>query len=306
MRWKGRKKSSNVDDRRYQSQSRSSRGRMPIRIPRGRRGQVGGGLGVAGVVIALAVYFLGGDPSMVTGGSSSNSGSYRSDHSTQPAQRRDAKEDELADFVSVVLQDTEDAWNKVFRDQLGKNYREPRMVLYRGEVNSACGFASAATGPFYCPGDQKLYIDLSFYDDLKRKFGAPGDFAMAYVVAHEVGHHVQYLLGTLDYMRNQRRRLSKTEYNKLSVKQELQADFYAGLWAHHAQKMKNILENGDLDEALRAANAIGDDNLQKRSRGYVVPESFTHGTSAQRKRWFKKGYNSGKVREGDTFNAPRL
>ena len=261
---------------------------------------------MAGVIIALAVYFLGGDPSAVTGGGSTYTSAPRTDRSPQPQTQRDAREDELADFVSVVLQDTEDAWNKVFREQLGKNYREPVLVLYRDEVNSACGFASAATGPFYCPGDRKLYIDLSFYDDLKRKFGAPGNFAMAYVVAHEVGHHVQYLMGTLDYMNQQRRRLSKTAYNKLSVMQELQADFFAGVWAHHAQKMKNILENGDLDEALRAANAIGDDNLQKRSRGYVVPESFTHGTSAQRKRWFKKGYESGRMKDGDTFNAPRL
>lgn len=291
MRWRGRQQSSNVDDRR-------GGGGIP---KRGR--QIGGGIGLVGIVAAVVIYLMGGDPSAVLN-SSSGTGQV-TERSAQP-RKTSKQEDELAAFVSVVLQDTEDAWNMVFRKQLGRSYREPIMVLYSDEVQSACGYSTSATGPFYCPADQKLYIDLSFYNELKTKFRASGDFAMAYVVAHEVGHHVQNLLGDSRRVSSQRGRISKAEYNKLSVRLELQADFYAGLWAHHAQKMKNILENGDLEEALRAAKAIGDDNLQKRSRGYVVPESFTHGTSAQRMRWFKKGFESGKVKDGDTFSARRL
>lgn len=222
---------------------------------------------------------------------------------TQAGPRPD---DELAEFVKVVLKDTEDVWNKLFPSQLNRQYQEPTLVLFSGQDRSACGFASAATGPFYCPADQNLYIDLSFYQELQTRFRAPGDFAMAYIVAHEVGHHIQYLLGITQQMEQQRRRLSKTEYNQLSVKLELQADFLAGVWAHHAQKMKNILEQGDIEEAMAAAAAVGDDRIQREARGYVVPDSFTHGTSEQRVRWFRKGLETGDLSQGDTFNAPSL
>jgi len=215
------------------------------------------------------------------------------------------EEDEKAHFVSVVLADTEDVWRQLFQ-KAGIKYEDPNLVLFSGSVNSACGFTSAAVGPFYCPGDHKVYIDLAFYEEMKNKFGAPGDFAMAYVVAHEVGHHVQNLLGISDKVHRARSQLTKEEYNQLSVKLELQADFFAGVWAHHAQKMKNILEKGDVQEAMRAANAIGDDTLQKKSQGYVVPDAFTHGSSEQRMRWFMKGLKTGDLTQGDTFTAPEL
>ena len=223
-------------------------------------------------------------------------------HTAQP---NSPAEDEAASFVKVVLADNEDVWNKLFAEQ-GKQYQEPKLVLFRGEVESACGAASASTGPFYCSGDNKMYIDLSFYDDLKNRFSAPGDFAMAYVAAHEVGHHIQNLLGISDKVHQMRSQVSEAEYNKLSVKLELQADFLAGVWAHHAQQMKGILEAGDIEEALTAANAIGDDRLQKQAQGYVVPDAFTHGTSEQRMRWFKKGFETGDMNQGDTFAASSL
>lgn len=280
MNWKGRRQSDNVEDRRG-----ISGGTL-----------VGGGLGT--LVIALIVMFLGGDPKDVLQQSASRS----------PAAERPLtqKEIEGREFVSVVLADTEDVWREVFRDQLRKTYREPKLVLFSGQVESACGFADAAVGPFYCPGDGQVYIDLSFYDLMKERFGAAGDFAQAYVIAHEVGHHVQKLMGTSDQVAALRQRSSEAEANRLSVRLELQADFYAGLWAHHAQKMKNILDRGDIEEALNAAAAIGDDTLQKQAQGYIVPESFTHGTSAQRVRWFKKGWDSGRMADGDTFAAGRL
>ena len=212
-------------------------------------------------------------------------------------------DDERAQFVKVVLAETEDVWNKLFADN-GKKYTEPTLVLFRDAVASACGNASAASGPFYCPGDSKLYIDLSFYQDMQTKLNAPGDFAMAYVVAHEVGHHIQHLNGTAAKISRLRQQSSEEEANRYSVMMELQADFLAGVWAHHTQKMKNILDEGDIDEALNAANAIGDDRLQKESTGRVVPDAFTHGTSAQRMYWFKKGYETGDIQQGDTFNAP--
>jgi predicted metalloprotease len=200
-----------------------------------------------------------------------------------------------------VLADTEDVWN-----QLIQSYREPTLVLFSGRVSSACGSASSATGPFYCPADENLYIDLSFYHDMREKLNAPGDFAQAYVIAHEVGHHIQNLMGITEKVQSMRGQISEKEYNQLSVKLELQADFLAGVWAHHTQKMKDVLEEGDIDEALTAANAIGDDRLQKQSTGTVVPDSFTHGTSAQRMRWFKKGFTTGDLNQGDTFNASEL
>jgi predicted metalloprotease len=209
------------------------------------------------------------------------------------------------EFVKVVLQDTEDVWNKLFQEQ-GSDYQEPVLVLFTGSDQSACGMADAAMGPFYCPLDSKVYIDLSFYDDLQSRFGAPGDFAMAYVISHEVGHHVQHLLGITDKVHSQRDRLSQEENNRLSVKLELQADFLAGVWAHHAHELNNILEPGDIEEALGAANAIGDDRLQKQSQGHVVPDAFTHGTSEQRMFWFKKGYETGDLGQGDTFSQVSL
>jgi len=224
-----------------------------------------------------------------------------------PGERRatSPEEDELAEFVSVVLADTEDVWNKLFSEE-GQSYREPKLVLFTGQVQSACGFASAAVGPFYCPGDETVYIDLQFYDELRRKFGAPGDFAQAYVIAHEIGHHVQKQLGITSKVDAMRGRVSQEEFNQLSVRLELQADFFAGVWAHHAQRMQQILEPGDINEALQAAGAIGDDRLQKQAQGYVVPESFTHGTSEQRERWFRRGFESGDMAQGDTFNAANL
>jgi len=283
MRWQGRKGSDNVDDR------------------RGRGRKMGAGLGIVGtILVVIFALVMGEDPmqllQQVGGGEATTT--------TQPTSN--AADDELAQFVSVVLKDTEDVWNKVFQEQLGRTYQEPTLVLFREQDRSACGFASAATGPFYCPADQQVYIDLSFYQDLKNRFQAPGDFAMAYVVAHEVGHHVQNLLGISRQVQAQRGRISQKEYNQLSVRLELQADFFAGLWAHHAQEMKNILEQGDLEEALRAANAIGDDRIQMQSRGYVVPDAFTHGTSEQRMRWFTKGFKSGDIQESDTFSAQDL
>ena len=282
MRWQGREGSKNVEDR---------RGMSP--------GRVAGGIGLGSIIIALAVFFLGGDPTTVI----------QQAQRQQPTQTQAPVNDgneQLAEFVRVVLKDTEDVWNKLFPENVGARYQEPTLVLFSGQVASACGYASAATGPFYCPGDQKLYIDLNFYQQLKNKFRAPGDFAMAYVVAHEVAHHVQYLLGITDYVHKQRRQISKKAYNDLSVRLELQADFLAGVWAHHAQRTKNILEEGDIEEALTAANAIGDDTIQKRSRGYVVPDSFTHGTSEQRMRWFTLGLKTGDMDQGNTFEAVNL
>ena len=278
MRWQGRKGSDNIEDRRGGG--------------RGRR--VGTRLGIGSVIIIILALLMGENPAQMLqqfGGDSAPAQTTQTHNDT----------DELTQFVSVVLKDTEDVWNKLFREQLGREYREPTLVIFDGQTRSACGFASAATGPFYCPGDQKLYIDLSFYRDLRDRFKAPGDFAMAYVVAHEVAHHVQFLLGITRQVDSQRGRISKKAQNELSVKLELQADFLSGVWAHHAHKMKNILQEGDIQEALNAAHAIGDDRIQKQSRGYVVPDSFTHGTSEQRMRWFTKGIKSGDLSQGDTF-----
>lgn len=285
MQWKGRRASTNVDDRRGVS-----------------GGGIAAGGGVIGVIIFLLYQFLGGGggdlsqlPQLTPG-----AGAQR-----ELTAEEKAADDERAEFVKVVLADTEDVWDKLFK-QAGQNYKAPTLVLFRDQVQSACGSASSAMGPFYCPGDQQVYIDLSFYEDMQHKLNAPGDFAMAYVVAHEIGHHIQKLNGTSDKMARMRQSMSEVEYNKYSVKVELQADFLAGVWANHAQQMKNILEPGDIDEALNAANAIGDDRLQKEAQGRVVPDAFTHGTSAQRVYWFKKGFTTGDIRQGDTFNAPDL
>jgi predicted metalloprotease len=280
MLWQGRRGSSNVEDRRGVS-----------------GGQVAVGGGILGVIALVINFLLGGDGSQLP--------QQLPNQNTPLSAEEQAADDQRAQFVKVVLAETEDVWNTLFQ-QSGKNYAEPTLVLFSGGTQSACGSASSATGPFYCPGDQKVYIDLSFYQDLQSRFQAPGDFAMAYVVAHEVGHHIQNLLGISDKVHQMRQQVSEGEYNKYSVMLELQADFLAGVWAHHTQKMKNILQEGDIDEALTAANAIGDDRLQKESQGYVVPESFTHGTSQQRMYWFKKGYETGDMNQGDTFNSPDL
>ncbi|MBU9673291.1 zinc metallopeptidase [Planococcus sp. CP5-4] len=281
MKWKGRAGSKNVEDRRG----------------RGVGGPVLAGGGIGGLLIVLLITFLGGDPGAILGGEGGG------DSSSEPYVASE-REEELADFVSVVLADTEEVWAEVFAEE-GMEYVEPTLVLFSGSVQSACGMAGAATGPFYCPADSKLYIDLSFYDELERQFNAPGDFAMAYVVAHEVGHHVQSLLGVLGDVQQARNQLSETEYNQLQVRLELQADYLSGVWAHHAQGM-GYLEEGDLVEALNAASAVGDDTIQKRTRGYAVPESFTHGTSEQRKEWFYKGFRAGDLNSGNTFDAPEL
>ncbi len=281
MLWQGRRQSTNVDDRRGI----------------GAGGFAVGG-GIIGLIALLVNMFLGGDvdPSVIQ---------QLPTQQRQMSAEEQAAEDQRAEFVKVVLADTEDVWNQIF-SQSGQDYPEPTLVLFRDAVQSGCGTASAQTGPFYCPADQKLYIDLSFYEELQNRFKAPGDFAMAYVVAHEVGHHIQTLLGTSEKLARARQSMGQEEYNRLSVKMELQADFLAGVWANHAQKMKNILEEGDIEEALNAANAIGDDRLQREAQGRVTPDAFTHGTSAQRMYWFKKGFETGDMSQGDTFNAPDL
>lgn len=279
MRTEGRRKSDNVEDRR----GMSSGGRMAV----------GGGIGT--VVIVLIVLLLGGDPSSIIDNSpavSTESGEFTST----------PEEEEMVDFVSVVLAGTEDVWGKLF-EQSNMTYKPPVLVLFRDQVQSACGYATAASGPFYCPGDQKVYIDLAFFDDLSANLGVNGDFAIAYVIAHEVGHHVQNLLGILGDVNNRRSGMSQVNANKLLVRLELQADLLAGMWAHYDQKMFNSLEAGDIEEAMNAAASVGDDVLMKKYQGRVVPDAFTHGTAAQRKEWFRKGYTSGDFDQGDTFNA---
>ncbi len=287
MRWQDSERSKNVDDRRGQTMKR-----------------VGGGIGIGAIIMAVLALFLGGDPMAVLQNAAQSQPA-----PTQQSQSADLEsrpDYALGEFVKVVLKETEDVWNAQFPAQLGRNYQAPVLVLYDRQTTSACGAASSATGPFYCPGDQKLYIDLSFYQELQTRFGASGDFAMAYIVAHEVAHHIQFLLDITTQVEQQKRRMSKTEGNKMSVRLELQADYLAGVWAHHGQKMKGFLEEGDLEEAVQAAAAVGDDRIQKKSRGYVVPDSFTHGTSEQRVRWFKKGLLSGKLQDGDTFGTNNL
>ncbi|MEO1516786.1 MAG: neutral zinc metallopeptidase [Bacteroidota bacterium] len=285
MRWQGREGSKNVDDRRRNK----------------RRVQTGAGIGLGTLLLLALALFMGEDPTQVL-----NQVQQPAPTQTQSNYVPNEEEEALAQFVSVVLKETEDVWHKLFREKLGRRYVEPTLVLFSSEDQSACGFASAATGPFYCPADQSVYIDLDFYRQLKERFEAPGDFAMAYVVAHEVAHHVQHLLGITTDVASQQRRAPKKLANELSVRLELQADFLAGVWAHHGQRMKQFLEEGDLEEALNAAKAIGDDHIQMKSRGYVVPESFTHGTSEQRMRWFARGVQTGDLSQGDTFNTNNL
>ena len=285
MRWKGREQSGNVEDR---------RGMRPGGL------MVGGGLGT--LLIVVVFLLMGGDPRQVLQivGQTQMS-------TSEPVDPGNAVpgSDEGREFVAVVLKDTEDVWDALFQ-QAGRTYQPAHLVLFRDAVQSGCGVAGAASGPFYCPADRSVYIDLSFYDELRDRFGAPGDFAQAYVIAHEVGHHVQNQLGITERVSSLRGRVSAEEYNRLSVRLELQADFFAGVWAHHAERAKQILESGDLEEALNAASAIGDDRLQREATGTVTPDSFTHGTSAQRVRWFRRGFETGDMSQGDTFSAEGL
>ena len=277
MRWLGGRESDNVEDRRG-----GGGGGMVV----------GGGIGT--VVIAIVIYLLGGDPSQIL-----NSGGEQATSQQAPAGPQ--ADDEAALFSRRVLTYTENIWTQVMAKE-GQQYRKPVLVLFRGQTQSGCGMASAESGPFYCPGDKKLYIDLSFYDELKQRFNAPGDFAMAYVIAHEIGHSIQDQWGILAKVHQAQEQMGKAEANRLSVRLELQADFLAGVWAHYAQQMK-VLDAGDVEEALNAASAIGDDNIQKSTQGYVTPEGFTHGTAAQRAYWFKKGFETGDINQGDTFNS---
>ena len=315
MRWRGGRRSQNVEDRRGQGGGglgglggmlggrwSGGGGRMP-------GGKAGGGLIGILVIVGLSLLF-GGDLGAILGGL--NGGGTPATYApappggaTGPRQTGRAEQDELAEFVAVVLADTEDVWHGLFQAE-GVTYREPKLVLFDGAVNSACGMGQAAMGPFYCPGDEKVYIDLSFYRDLRERFRAPGDFAQAYVIAHEVGHHVQTLIGVAAKVNEEKRRASQAEANAIQVRMELQADCFAGVWAFHADRARGILEAGDIAEALEAARAIGDDRLQRQSQGRITPESFTHGTSAQRERWFKRGVSEGKVSACNTFGANDL
>lgn len=284
MRWQRGRRSDNIEDRRS------------MRI--GGKGIAGGGIGV--VLLALVAMYFGVDPSVVL-----NQAGTLATQQERPAATFSPEEEQLKDFVSVVLADTEDVWGTLFQAS-GEPYRQPTLVLFSGAVQSACGFAEAAMGPFYCPGDHKLYLDMSFFNDLAKRHDAPGDFAQAYVVAHEVGHHVQTLLGISQQIHAARQRGGEAEGNALQVRMELQADCFAGVWAHHAQRQRQILEPGDIEEALAAAAGVGDDRLQRQARGTVVPESFTHGSSEQRMRWFSRGMQSGDPGQCDTFKAVRL
>ncbi len=281
MRWKGRATSRNVEDRRKN------------------RKVIGGGIGLGAVLLILAYTFLTGEPPREI--LNQMPGTIQS-----PVSTVDTQNDELAEFTKVILKDTEDVWHRIFEEQLQAQYREPVLVLYSEYTHAGCGYASATTGPFYCPADQKIYIDLNFFKELKTKFGVSGDFAIAYIIAHEVGHHVQNLLGITRQVQRQRNRISKKDYNRLSVRLELQADYLAGVWAHHIEKMKHVLDENDIEEAVRAAFSVGDDYLQKKYTGRIMPDAFTHGTSEQRVRWFLKGFKSGKIIEGNTFTTRDL
>lgn len=288
MRWQSGRRSENVEDR------------------RGRVAKKGAAMGGGVLIITIIIALLSGKgPSEILGLVLNNVQKKATSGPVSQKRKATPQEERLADFTKVVLGYTEDAWKDIFQHQ-GKTYKQPKLVLFTGAVNSACGYTSAAVGPFYCPGDQKVYLDLSFFAELHKRFKAPGDFAQAYVIAHEIGHHIQTLTGISQKAHRMKRGLSKAAANKISVRQELQADCFAGVWAHHTNKKKKILEEGDIEEALKAAKAIGDDALQKAAQGYAVPDSFTHGTSQQRSRWFRKGFDSGNMTNCDTFNAASL
>ncbi|UPK66929.1 neutral zinc metallopeptidase [Chitinophaga filiformis] len=286
MRWQNRRLSDNVEDRRGGGGGMRTIG-------------IGGGIG--GIIIVVLALLFNQDPQQALQSVQQGSGNAPQSESRTVT----SNSDEISRFASTVLADTEDVWGELF-SQMNRNYKDPGMVLYTDYDQSGCGAAQSAMGPFYCPADEKVYLDLNFFTEMEQRFKVAGDFAMAYVIAHEVGHHVQNLLGTSRKVQAMRAQLSEREYNKLSVMLELQADFLAGVWAHHAQKKHNILEPGDIEEALNAASAVGDDALQKAAQGHVVPDAFTHGTSEQRVRWFKKGFETGDIKQGDTFNAPDL
>jgi predicted metalloprotease len=288
MRWRGERQSDNVEDRRGMSVSRGAK--------------IGGISGLGLVAVVVISMFLGVDPTallQVVGQSTQSTTMSTEQTASAPAN------DDMRNFVAVVLAETEDVWNETFQ-KAGRTYEEPKLVLFSGAVESACGMADAAVGPFYCPADHKVYLDLVFFEDLHTRFGASGDFAQAYVIAHEIGHHVQTQLGIIQKVNAMQARASKTDRNKLNVMLELQADCLAGMWAHQAQKKRNILEEGDIEEGLNAASAVGDDRIQKRTQGYVVPDGFTHGSSAQRVRWFRRGLEQGNISACDTFNADEL
>jgi uncharacterized protein len=309
MEWKGRRQSGNVEDARGSGPVRGGMGGNPFgrgggfRLPTG--GGRGGGMSIGTIIFLVVIYFvlkmMGIDMLQVLDGGGQSTGQSGYEQSQSPAPQGSAAEEETKAFVSTVLAETEDTWNGIFQAN-GETYVEPKLVLFRDGINSACGSASSASGPFYCPGDQKVYLDMAFFDELSQKFNASGDFAEAYVIAHEVGHHVQNLLGILPKVNEQRQRMSEADSNQMSVRVELQADCFAGIWGKYTQQ-KGLLEQGDLEEALNAATQIGDDTLQKRTQGYVVPESFNHCTSAQRATWFKRGFDSGKLDACDTFNS---
>ncbi|MGV8830989.1 MAG: neutral zinc metallopeptidase [Devosia sp.] len=301
MKWRGREQSSNIDDRRGQSGGGSSFGRSSgggFRMPSG--GGRGGMGSLIGIVVVLGIIWVatGQNPIDMLMGTGGTSSAARSTSSQAPAS---GAQSDLRDFVGVVVKETENMWGEVFAAQ-NQDYPEPTVVLFDGQANTACGLADAQTGPFYCPGDEKVYLDLSFYDQLRAEFGAPGDFAQAYVLAHEVGHHVQNITGVLPEFNRRRQSLSQEDANAYSVRIELQADCYAGVWANYAGQ-ENLLDNGDIEEALNAANQIGDDTLQKKMQGFAVPKTFNHGTSAQRKTWFETGYRSGNPGDCDTFSG---
>ena len=288
MRWRGERQSDNVEDRRGASVSRGAK--------------IGGISGLGLVAVVVISMFLGVDPTallQVVGQSTQSTTMSTEQTTSTPAN------DDMRNFVAVVLAETEDVWNETFQ-KAGRTYEEPKLVLFSGAVESACGMADAAVGPFYCPADHKVYLDLVFFEDLHSRFGASGDFAQAYVIAHEIGHHVQTQLGIIQKVNAMQARASKTDRNKLNVMLELQADCLAGMWAHQAQKKRNILEAGDIEEGLNAASAVGDDRIQKRTQGYVVPDGFTHGSSAQRVKWFRRGLEQGNISACDTFNADEL
>lgn len=283
MLWKGRRQSENVEDRRGVT---------------GRGIALGGGLGA--LAVTIIVLLLGGNPEEVMQNLQTPQASGQEQTRTLTAEEK-----EMGEFVGVILADTEDVWSQIFQQE-GTQYREPKLVLFSNATDSACGYAQSATGPFYCPGDEKVYIDLSFFQEMQQRLGARGDFAWAYVIAHEVGHHVQNLLGVMEQVQEKQQGLNQQEANRLMVRMELQADFLAGVWAYHAQRMKNLLEQGDIEEGINAAAAVGDDRIMKREQGYVVPDAFTHGTSEQRVRWFTLGLKTGDMHQGDTFAADEL
>jgi predicted metalloprotease len=285
MQWRGRRQSDNVEDRRGMS---------------GRGVAIGGGLGGLGIIGVILYVLLGGNPSDIT-----QSLQVDQPYATGAGETLSTHDKEMGQFVSTILASIEDVWRAKFQE-MGQTYVEPKLVLFSGQIDSACGYAGASSGPFYCPGDSKVYIDLSFFEDMQRQLSADGDFATAYVLAHEVGHHVQNLLGINDQVMAMRGRMTEKEFNKISVRMELQADFLAGVWAHYARQDVGFLESGDIEEGINAAGAVGDDRIMKQTQGYIVPDAFTHGTSEQRVRWFRKGLETGDIRQGDTFNASNL